>query len=221
VPKRRAAIAIAVTPLVAGGGWRPAVACGPSQTVPAIPELERLPNSDQHLSMTFENAPVATVLREIAKTGSIQLCMEDTGKSWLINVSLADGTVTEALELVASETNARYELSDSGALRVSVPRLRYADRASLRPPQRLKWVPPYYQEVAREAKANGNVELLAFLLENGKVRVLDLVSSDANWPEFGTAAMVALRQREYTPALKDGRPVNVYFAVRTQFEVRP
>jgi len=78
-------------------------------------------------------------------------------------------------------------------------------------------VPPNYPEVARLAGIEGDVTLRILVGEDGTVRDLRPVSGP---PVLARAAMRAVEQWRYAPALVDGRPVDVVTTVTFAFHLR-
>lgn len=78
-------------------------------------------------------------------------------------------------------------------------------------------VPPNYPEVARLAGIEGEVTLRVLIGEDGTVRDLRPVSGP---PVLARAAMRAVEQWHYAPALVDGRPVDVVTTVTFAFHLR-
>jgi TonB family protein len=78
-------------------------------------------------------------------------------------------------------------------------------------------VPPNYPEVARLAGIEGEVTLRLLIGEDGTVRDLRPVLGP---PVLARAAMRAVEQWRYAPALVDGRPVDVVTTVTFAFHLR-
>lgn len=78
-------------------------------------------------------------------------------------------------------------------------------------------VPPNYPEVARLAGIEGDVTLRVLIGEDGAVRDLRAVLGP---PVLARAAMRAVEQWRYAPALVDGRPVDVVTTVTFAFHLR-
>ena len=84
----------------------------------------------------------------------------------------------------------------------------------VRPPVRTRFVKPDYPEMARQARVTGTVILEIVVGRSGEVESLKVLRSD---PLFDEAAVEAVRQWRYQPALQAGRPVRVYLTVRVEF----
>ena len=93
------------------------------------------------------------------------------------------------------------------------PRL---DMNTMTPPKVLTRVEPIYPPEAREAKVGGVVVVEALVDETGVVRETRLVKSQPMG--LGEAAVTAVRQWTFTPAMKDGNPIAVMFNVTINFK---
>ena len=80
-------------------------------------------------------------------------------------------------------------------------------------------VKPVYPEIARMIRAEGRVIIRAVILEDGTVADLEILDCDRPGVEFEEAAIEAVKQLLYRPAMQGDRPVDVYFTVVVQFEL--
>ena len=87
----------------------------------------------------------------------------------------------------------------------------------IKPPERIVFVPPDYPEQARKDETEGQVVIQIVVNTAGDVDGDRVVKSD---PLFDDAALLAIRQWKYKPALKDGKPVKVYFTVDVDFKLK-
>lgn len=76
-------------------------------------------------------------------------------------------------------------------------------------------VSPEYPRAARFAKVEGRVILQAVIARDGSVEDVEIVSSSSRL--LDAAAIEAVREWRYTPALLNGRPVRVTFRVSVEF----
>jgi periplasmic protein TonB len=79
-------------------------------------------------------------------------------------------------------------------------------------------VEPSYPESARIARLGGHVTLRAVIREDGGIESVDILASSN--PLFNRAAVDAVRQWRYRPALMNGKPVRIYFTVVVEFVLR-
>lgn len=84
----------------------------------------------------------------------------------------------------------------------------------IRPPVRVRDVPPVYPPIAQAARVQGTVILQAIISADGKVQDLKLLRSI---PLLDQAAIDAVRQWEYSATLLNGVPVAVIMTVTVTF----
>jgi protein TonB len=78
-------------------------------------------------------------------------------------------------------------------------------------------VPPVYPALAKTQHVSGNVLVDALIDANGRVTTMKVVSGPTLLHQ---AAMDALRQWKYQPALLDGKPVPMHLTVTIQFRLQ-
>ena len=88
---------------------------------------------------------------------------------------------------------------------------------NIRPPEKVKDVPPVYPAVAQSARVQGIVILEAIIGLDGKVSEVKVLRSVALLDE---AAITAVKQWEYTPTLLNGVPVSVIMTVTVNFTLQ-
>jgi protein TonB len=79
-------------------------------------------------------------------------------------------------------------------------------------------VEPSYPPVPRRAGLGGRVTLRAVIAEDGNVESVEVLASTNRL--FDDAAVDAVRQWRYRPAVMNGRPVRVFLSVVVDFHVR-
>ena len=82
------------------------------------------------------------------------------------------------------------------------------------PPERIRFVKPEYPETALKERQAGKVILEIVVNQSGTVEAAKVIRSN---PAFDTAAMTAVVQWRYKPALKEGKPVRVSLTVVIEF----
>jgi len=85
-------------------------------------------------------------------------------------------------------------------------------------PEAIQKVNPKYPEEARKAKIMGIVIVETVINENGTVDDIEVVESPDE--SLSEAAVEAVRQWTFEPALCDGRPVGVYYNVTLKFHLK-
>ena len=90
--------------------------------------------------------------------------------------------------------------------------------AEVKQPELIKKVEPQYPEIARKARIQGVVILEAVITKEGSVEGVKVLR--ALHPILDQAAVNAVKQWRYKPALLNNRPVKVYFTVTVKFTLR-
>lgn len=80
-------------------------------------------------------------------------------------------------------------------------------------------VQPVYPEHARKSGKGGDVYLIARILKDGSVGEVRPVMITTGGCGFAEAAIESVRKWRYTPAMKDGRPIEIDFEVAVNFSV--
>jgi len=80
-------------------------------------------------------------------------------------------------------------------------------------------IEPEYPELARVARLEGNVILQAIIKADGTVGDVEVLRTNRPSMGFEEAAIEAVRQWRYKPALQNGNPVEVYFTVFVDFKL--
>jgi TonB family protein len=84
-------------------------------------------------------------------------------------------------------------------------------------PEAITKVPPVYPDEARRAGVAGMVIVQALVLKNGTVGDTRVVKSDSGL--LNDAAMAAVRQWSFKPAMAKGQPVAVWVAIPVKFSM--
>ena len=86
------------------------------------------------------------------------------------------------------------------------------------PPRQTRAPQPEYPIGERHARRQGTVKLKLVVGSDGVPR--DVAVSESLAPDFDKAAMDAVKQWEFTPAIKDGKPTAVQIQIEVQFHLR-
>ena len=114
-------------------------------------------------------------------------------------------------------------LNDDNLVRDPVPPPPTRDRepvrvgGSITRPERVRYVPPVYPDVARAARIEGTVILEAVIGTDGAVREVRVLRPA---PFLEAAAVEAVRQWVFTPTRLNGEPVPVVMTVTVMFTLR-
>lgn len=84
-------------------------------------------------------------------------------------------------------------------------------------PELKKQVNPEYPTILKEAGIEGTVWLKVVIDEKGTVAKADTIKSDH--PGFAEAALKAVRQWEFAPARKDGKPIKAEVTIPFRFKL--
>lgn len=217
--KHRLAIAVAATILATGVFFPLTPAKVVPGTEPDIPELDRLQNVDRRVSVEFENVPAVKVLEAIAAAGEFHVYSEGPEDRCYVTVSLANVPLRRALEVLAGQTDLRYEVVNADSLRVTLPSP-LSPTDDMRMPELEAKIDPVYPKDARDARVDGKVVLQAVIRENGTVGEVQVLTAVPGWPSLDASAVAAVQQWKYRSALKDGRPVSIYFTILIQFRLQ-
>ena len=87
------------------------------------------------------------------------------------------------------------------------------------PPSPLDTVAPIYPESLRESGQDGEVKITFTVTEKGLVE--DPVVTEATAPEFGEAALKAVKDWRFRPATEDGDPVSLKVSLPFKFSAAP
>jgi TonB family protein len=77
--------------------------------------------------------------------------------------------------------------------------------------------PPAYPEEARRQFVEGRVVIKALIGKDGKV--VDAFIAESDSPMFDAAALSAVKQAVFTPALQNGTPVAVWMQIPREFKL--
>jgi periplasmic protein TonB len=107
-------------------------------------------------------------------------------------------------------------ITPSGAGPGAAPRQPVRVGGNVRPPTKIRNVPPMYPQEALDARVQGVVIMEVTIDEQGRVSDARVLRSI---PLLDQAAIDAVRQWEFTPTLLNGEPVPVIMTVTVQFSL--
>jgi TonB family protein len=122
-------------------------------------------------------------------------------------------TNRERAEVAAAREKAGREKA-AAAARAKVARAPIRVGGQIKPPVKIKDVPPVYPAVAQSARVQGDVIIEATVGEDGKVADARVLKSI---PLLDKAALDAVNQWEYQPSLLNGIPTPVVMTVTVKF----
>jgi TonB family protein len=158
------------------------------------------------------NVEDAKILKSIPVLDQAAL---DAVKQWKYEPTVIDGkprkivfTVSVRFALTPGDREKALEKFAQGALTAE---------GTIKPPMLIKSVDPVYPEKARKAGIEGVVILAAKTDASGKVRDVMVLRPVAG---LNQAAIDAVRQWEYEPYVKDGKPTPIVFTVTVRFQLK-
>jgi TonB family protein len=185
--------------------------------------LDRLDLDPDPIVVHFDRTPLSTVFKGLAKEFGIRI--ESLGTlSREVSITYSHFNAREILVRLAESYNLRYEVLDPHALLVQggpllpwgplMPDNEKVAKPVLIPSSR---VDPVYPAGPREEGTEANVILQAVIHYDGSVS--DVQALRTNEPDLGfeEAAIEAVSQWRYEPALYKGVPVDVYFTIFVEF----
>lgn len=189
-----------------------------SATAERFVALDRLANVRTEVTLQVQEVSVDKVLDTLARTASFKLKLDPTVRGRSVSISLERGTVRDALVRLAAQAGLHYKVPDSTTLEVRAVLLPGIDGVTS--PVRIESsaVKPVYPEEMRKARLEGRVILQAVIDPSGTVRQVELLSSDHS--AFSESAIAALEQWRYEPATLEGEPVEVFFTIVIEFDLR-
>ena len=134
------------------------------------------------------------------------------GRTWDRAITLQVGELEETVTVVAQRASgSRQSLTaNSAPLRIG---------GNIRPPRKIKNVPPVYPQAMREAGLEGVVPMEALIGRDGAVASVRVLSAEIH-PEFAAAAVDAVRQWRFDPTLLNGETVEVVMTVSARFNLQ-
>ena len=128
--------------------------------------------------------------------------------------SAADKAATDAAAGRERAEVAAAKAKAAAAARAKLARAPVRVGGQIKPPVKIKDVPPVYPAVAKSARVQGDVVIEATVGDDGKVADARVVKSI---PLLDQAALDAVKQWEYQPSLLNGVPMPVVMTVTVRF----
>lgn len=145
-------------------------------------------------------------------------------EAWMRSYDVAR-QLAVAMKTAAEQASARAQTERASAARLAATRAPErrerietnttpASRARVTNPVKIRNVVPHYPDIARSARVDGTVRIAAMIGADGSVGHTRIVRSV---PLLDHAALDAVRQWQYRPAMRNGRPVPVRVTVDVKF----
>jgi TonB family protein len=156
---------------------------------------------------------------ELSSTEEIEVRFEHPGfraaiysgdllKSGSLNVILRMGRISEVVTITSSGRSAQAGSATRKPIRI---------HGGVVPPKLLHMVHPVYPAEARQQSVEGTIEIEALIDTYGGVKDARVLKGH---PLLDAAALEAVRQWRYTPALMDGEPWPVEMGITLVFELK-
>jgi len=210
-----AALIVSVLPLTPGAPLRAG-----DEVLFAGEGLDGLAQADLPVMLNFQEAKLAKVLGAVGKTSGIEFRLSEELADKRITVDLDKTPLELALKHIGMVGGVAYRVIDPQTVEVAPVLLAGAEGVTtpvLIPESKTN---PEYPEQAREDHIEGRVMLQAMIDSSGTVNDVIVLSSDPpDYQPFIDSAVAAISHWRYQPATKDGKPVDVYFAIRVEFKL--
>jgi len=175
-----------------------------------------LDGADHRVTLEFRETPVREALDRLADLAGFEVRYE-TLPGVTVTLAVRRTSVAEVLALIAGRAGVSIEVAGSGTLVVRPEDGPRRLGGSIEEPQRIRYVPPEYPELARRARLEGVVVLRIVIDEQGRVEDAEVLRPLGLG--LDEAAVEAVRQWRYTPTRYNGRPVELVLTVTVQFEL--
>jgi len=167
-------------------------------------------------NFTFNNIPAGNYSMEVRAPGFAAFRSDlnvSSGGSALALVRLKVGGVAESVTVLAAGSPRRMLASTSPPVRIRVG-------GNVQPVSLIEQVRPVYPAGLQSAGIEGNVLIEAVISKDGVPDSLVPQTTSVD-PAFVNAAMDAVRQWRYRPALLNGEPVAVSTTINVDFRLQP
>jgi TonB family protein len=211
-------VATGMTGNLTGTVADPSGAMIPQATIVAIrDEGNRLTTQSNDSGQWSLHVPAGRYLIQVSKNGFEPYRREgvelDSSADVHLDIPLAVAPVVHTVDVVAPRPRALAK----GTPARTPSRVRVG--GNMQPPKPLKTIQPQYPEAARELDVEGPVVLQAVIGTDGSVLAVQPSLGVSN-PDLVAAAMSAVGQWRYTPALLNGVPVEVPTTITVNFRLQ-
>lgn len=135
----------------------------------------------------------------------------------------SDTAEAERLAKEAQEARAREDAARKAA-EAAVPKVKAGDLVEIsqvsQPPRATKVVKPEPTALGRQRKVSGTVLVRVLVDENGRAEQVEVYRDTSPKVGYGEASARAVKQWEWTPAMKDGVPVKTWYIVPLPFVLK-
>ncbi len=129
-------------------------------------------------------------------------------RQWKYRPALQDGKSVKVYQTVVVEFNLKGQPAELLPVYLT---------PGIKPPERTVFIRPEYPEQAKKDELEGKVILEIIVNSAGDVEGDRVLTPNS---VFDDAALLAVRQWKYKPALKEGKPVKVYLTATVEFKLK-
>jgi TonB family protein len=170
------------------------------------------------VTLSAQNMELREAIRQIASQAGLQIAL-DPGLEGKVTASFVDLPGSVALSVVLNPLGLGLDRSGDGYRVYALPPLPpgyHRVGAGVDPPRVLTRVDPIYPAEARAMRIQGIVVVNAFITDDGVIESAEVIKG---LPGLDPAALDAVRQWTFVPAMKDGVPVPVVYNVTINFRL--
>lgn len=140
------------------------------------------------------------------------------GSQWVFKAAMLNGKPVASWITVPFRFKLMGSKQESDGPRAK-ERLETADKATVeRGPEPIKQVQPSYPQAAKKDKIQGKVWVKAWVDETGNVAEASVEKSEAS--VLDSAALAAVKQWKFKPAISKGKPVSLWVTIPFQFKLQ-
>jgi len=183
--------------------------------------LERLADADLPVMLNFTKTEAGKIFESLGKVSGVTFVLDEEVAAKPVTINVGRVPLAMALTRLGQAAGVTYEVTDPRRVEVRPALLAGMDGVTLPvliPESKVK---PVYPEKEREERIEGRVILQALIDATGAVRDLEALNvTPAGNEAFPQSAIDAVGQWRYEPATRDGEPVDVYFTIRVDFQLK-
>ncbi len=167
----------------------------------------------------FPSLPAGTYTLEVQVPGFRsfnQAITVSPGLNSQVDAKLMLGRASESVTVVAQRPNTFAGLTPLPAVQASSKPIRVS--AGVQPAKLIRHVVPVFPQSSRDRGVQGSVTFEAIIDKAGFIR--DPLATNEPSPDLVQAALDAIRQWQYTPALLNGEPVEILTEITVNFTLQ-
>ena len=183
--------------------------------------LDALAGADLPVMLDLKGVSLGKLFESLSKASGVEFLVDEELAGRPITIQMNMSPLKLALKHVGLVAGVKYEVVGNRTVQVRPVLLAGADGVTLPVLIQESKIQPEYPADAREARVEGRVILQARIGREGHVGDVQVLHVDpVGFEPFVESAVKAVGQWRYQPATRDGKPVDVDFTIRLQFELR-